>query len=201
MKTVELTLYKLTELSEKAQQKAHETWLRHSDSFDHDAEWVIEEAKTIGELMGIEIERVYYRGFSSQGDGACFEGYYAYKAGGLKAIIEYAPKDKELHAIAANLQDIQKRAFYSLTANVKQRGHYMHENCTVIDVHNTRDRWENCTETQEEGISEFLRDFMRWIYRQLENAYDGYCSFEYFKEECESNEWTFEANGRMNNAK
>ena len=199
MKTVELTLYSFAELSDKAKKKAHDTYLQDGGDFEHIAEFIVEDAKECAECMGIEIEHVYYSGFSSQGDGACFVGSYAYKPGALKAIREHAPQDERLHRIAAGLQDVQKRAFYALRANVKHSGHYMHENCTNIDVKDTRTRWEDASEENEESVSEYLRDFMKWIYRQLEAAYYESCKIEMFADACESNEWTFEESGRMNN--
>lgn len=56
---------------------------------------------------------IYFRGFSSQGDGASFEGVY-----------KYAPQDEALHAIADQLTALQRRNFYQLTARITQRGLY-----------------------------------------------------------------------------
>src|SRR3990167_3827578 len=123
METIEVKVYQFDELNEEAKEKAR-AWFREgnqNDSFY--AESVIDDAKQIGKLMGIDISKVYYSGFWSQGDGACFEGSYAYKKGSLKAIREYAPQDTELHRIATELAMIQRANFYGISGSVKHVGH------------------------------------------------------------------------------
>jgi len=80
MKTVTETynVYSFDELSDKAKNKAMEDYAANL-GFSFYAECIIEDAKTIGELMGIDIDNVYYSGFYSQGDGAMFTGGYGYK--------------------------------------------------------------------------------------------------------------------------
>ncbi|MFA7254446.1 MAG: hypothetical protein WC107_07930 [Patescibacteria group bacterium] len=111
-------VYKFDELSESAKQKAIEDY--RQDGFYY--EWwdaVYEDARQIGEILGIEIDNIYFSGFSSQGDGACFEGKYAYAKGSANGIKGHAPQDEELHRIAKELQILQKKNFYSLSAKVK----------------------------------------------------------------------------------
>ena len=54
---------------------------------------------------------IWFRGFWSQGDGACFEGAYAYVRGATVGIRAHAPQDNELHRIVDTLQAIQRRNF------------------------------------------------------------------------------------------
>lgn len=96
-----ITTYSFDELSDAAKEKARE-WFRSGDDFSYYAKAVIEDAKEIGKIMGIEIEEVYYSGFSSQGDGASFKGHWAYEKGSVKAIKSHATTDTELHRIAAD---------------------------------------------------------------------------------------------------
>ena len=192
--TTTRTLYTFDELSEEAKEKAIiRLYGLNVDGNDwHDA--VYEDAKEIGKLIGIEISKIYFSGFSSQSDGACFEGHYAYAKGSVKAVKDYAPKDETLHGIAENLQHIQVGAFFHLYANVKQRGHYMHENFTEIDVGND---YQDVTESQEEYIKTTLRDFMRWIYRQLEKEYEYLTSEEAIIESIKANEYEFTEDGKL----
>ena len=165
--TTTRNLYTFDELDDNAKERARDWW--RNGGLDYD--WwdsVYEDAETVGALMGIDIDRIYFSGFSSQGDGACFEGSYAYKKGGAKAVTEYAPQDSELPDIARGLQDIQKTHFYALSASVKQSGHYMHELCTDVSVYDDRDGSHADADT-DEAITELLRDFMRWIYSRLES--------------------------------
>jgi len=127
-------VYKFDELSESAKQKAIDDYRQDGIDYDwYDA--VYEDARQIGEILGIKIDNIYFSGFSNQGDGACFEGSYAYTKGNTKEIKDHAPQDEELHRIARELQKLQKKNFYSLSAKVKQSGHYSHEYCTEIEVY------------------------------------------------------------------
>lgn len=192
------TVYTFEELSEAAKQKALQEHASHNDGFY--AECVIEDAKTIASLMGWEIERVYYSGFWSQGDGACFEGVMRYAKGCTKAVKAYAPKDAELHRIAQALQDLQKRNFYAISASVRHSGRYYHSGCTAFDCRDSR-KYPGYLENEEtkEEIVQITRHFMDWIYKQLENAYDYEVSEENFIGLCEDNGYTFLECGTMYN--
>ena len=65
---------------------------------------------------------IWFSGFWSQGDGACFEGYWSHAKGVNARIRDYAPTDATLHCIADRLQAIQRRNFYQLAAEVSRRG-------------------------------------------------------------------------------
>lgn len=194
-RTVCKEVYKFNELSEDIQGKVVEKHYNINVEFDDWYEFTIDDAKEIGKLMGIEIKNIYFSGFSSQGDGACFEGYYEYEREGLKKVKDYAPVDERLHRIAKDLQDIQRKNFYQLKANVKQSGHYLHEYCTRINV----DRYDDkeMTEDAEDKVIEYLRDFMRWIYRQLEQQYDYLTSEEAIIETIQANEYEYTEDGEM----
>lgn len=181
-------VYEFDELSDEAKEKAR-AWYRES-AFGYD--WydsVYEDAKTCGALIGIDIEKIYFSGFSSQGDGACFEGEYRYKKGALKAIKEHAPKDTELHNIAMELQKEQRKYFYSLVAHTKQRGHYHHSGCMHVD---TQDQYG---EIDLDGIKDQLRYFADWIYSQLEKEYDFLNSDAEVDESIIANEYEFTEEG------
>ena len=191
------TVFKFDELSDEAKERAIEKWNENGPDYEW-WDFVYEDAKNIGALMGIEITNIYFSGFWSQGDGACFEGSYQYKKGSVKAVKDYAPVDEELHKIARGLRQVQARNFYGLSASVKQRGHYSHEFCTEIDVADNRDNapWQVSDEVQE-AIADLLRDLMRWIYRTLEKEYEYMTSAEVVGETLRINEYEFLENGRM----
>ena len=173
MRQETVNIYQFSELSEEAKETARDWW--RAGGLDY--EWwdgVYETAKDAGAILGIDIEDIYFSGFWSQGDGACFVGQYEYKKGALTAIKKEFPTSKELHQIAADLQTVQKPAFYSLSAGVTHSGHYNHEYCTDIVVTDTRLDYydDSATKDQSEGIEEALRDFMRWIYSMLESEYE-----------------------------
>ncbi len=195
MKTIEINLYKFEELSDEAKKKAIQECQENEYYLDY--EWwdgIYEDATTIAGLMGIEIDKIYFNGFWSQGDGACFVGDYRYKTGALKAVKKYAPLDTYLHTIAERLQKLQKRYFYQLTATIKHRGHYYHENSNeiIIDTLNS-DRY--ISDDTDEELTDILRDYMRWIYTQLNNEYDYLMSDESVSEHLIANEYEFTENG------
>jgi len=197
MKTITVNVYSFNELSDEAKKKARE-WYRDGG---FDFEWwdfVYDDSITIAGLMGIDISKIYFSGFYSQGDGACFEGYYSYKINSVNLVKEYAPEDKELRRIIETLQAIQKKHFYKLSANVKHRGHYYHENCTEIQVYKDGNYLHSESELQaEDEISECLRDFMMWIYKSLENNWDYLNSDESVDETIEANDYEFDESGNL----
>lgn len=192
MQTHEITTYRFGELSLEAQEKALDAnryW-----NVEGGTEWwdsTHEDVKEIGKILGIEIDKIWFSGFCSKGDGACFEGRYEYVKGSAKKIREYAPKDEELHGIADVLAKLQRPYFYGLYADVKHRGHYMHENCTDIEVR--EDEYEH--EIPADDVAETLRDFMRWIYRSLEKQHEYLTSDDCVKETLIANETEFLESG------
>lgn len=194
--TITKTLYKFDELSNEAKEKAIEKH-REFDSEMWDPESVLDDAKEIAGLMGIEIDKTYYSGFWSQGDGACFTGVYSYRKGSVKAVKHYAPMDTELHRIAQGLQDIQKSNFYGLSAVVDHSGHYYHELCTHISVERSADNYQDMTADAEQEITELLRDYMQWIYSQLEKEYEYQASEPAIIENIEANDYEFDEFGNL----
>lgn len=193
MQVIETKVYTFDELNDKAKEQARQ-WYRENDDFSFHAESVIDDAKEIAKLMGINISSIYFSGFWSQGDGACFEGRYAYTKGALKAIKEHAPLDKTLHRIAKDLQEAQRPAFYRLEAHVKHRGHYQHSGRTEIEVYNTEHPYSNVP--QEGDIKDALRSFIDWIYSQLDKENDYQNSDEVVDDNIIANEHTFTESGK-----
>ena len=199
-------VFTFDELSDAAKEKARDWWRGNLDSSDYDC--VIEDTLAISKLMGIDIDNrthegrngknwsepcIWWSGFSSQGDGACFEGHYEYKKGSVKELKAYAPVDERLHRIVEGLFEIQKANFYQLKANVKHRGHYNHAYCTDIDV----ERWDgkDMTDGAEETVTQLLRDFMNWIYKQLDEHNEYLYSEEQVDEAILCNEYEFYEDG------
>lgn len=137
-------------------------------------ESVYDDAREIGQIIGVEIGDIYFSGFSSQGDGACFTGSYSYAKGAAKRIREYAPLDKELHGLADRLQTIQARHFYQLTASISRghlSNHYSHSGTMSVDVEDARDSWRDIGDADDD-IRDVLREFADWIYARLESDYE-----------------------------
>lgn len=185
MRQETVTYYTFEELTSEAQEKAIEANrdINVDHSFWH--ECTIDDCKTIMELIGIEVKEIYFSGFSSQGDGACFIGEFDYKKGCLKSVKEYAPNDTELHQLVESYIAVQKRGFYQLSGVVGHVGHYYHSGCTRVAVCGTN------SEDLQDDVTQALRDFMDWIYTRLEKEYEYLTSDDAVKETLIANEYEF----------
>jgi hypothetical protein len=209
------TVYYFDELNDKAKEQVRDWYMEGALSF----EWwgdTFEDAKQCAAILGIEIDEksekrvnvsthkegvttspaIYFSGFSSQGDGACLEGQYGYAEDAPQAIRSHAPSDTELHRIADELEALQQKNDCRLRATVKHRGHYYHSRCTDIDVTRDGEAGTDATEETVEALSELLRDFMTWIYRQLETEHDHQLSDETVDESIRANEYEFTESGK-----
>ena len=112
MRTQTTTIYKFDELSDEAKQIAidgnrswnvqdFEWWESSFDSFAEAADlFGLDIRQTVNPGAGrCFIPTIFFSGFSSQGDGACFEGEYAHKKGALGATKQAFPADSELLCI------------------------------------------------------------------------------------------------------
>ena len=188
MREKTIKLYKFDELSDEAKREAMD-WYRE---INLDYEWydnIYDYAKQCGEIIGIDIDKIHFSGFSFQGDGACFTGSYSYAKKSVKAIMKYAPQDKELHTIALELQREQRKHFYNLSARMDHRGFYYHSGCMMTDVYKDGLDYDNDT------IVEQLRYFADWIYSRLEEEYDFLNSDEQIAENIRDNEYEFLEDG------
>lgn len=204
----EKTEFTFAELSDRAQEKAREKWREH-EPYDDWWDTTYEDAETIGNLLGIDFAdkvvgktkdgraitetAIYFTGFWSQGDGACFEGRWERPTHDIAAKVrEHAGTDEELHGIADSFAELAKRCERNPpVVRVKQRGNCCHEYSTSIDVEfDDPDRNElqemvaaaldraAGMDTFETDITEALRSFMRWIYSQLEAEHEDLTSDE-----------------------
>jgi len=139
--------------------------------------------------------RIWYSGFCSQGDGACFEGRYQYAAGATRAIRAHAPQDGELHRIADGLAAIQRRNFYQLSAGIRHEGRYYHEYTMAIAVEREAVTMQDMTPGADDLIVELLRDLARWLYRQLEQEYWYQLSDSVVDEAILANDYSFTEDG------
>ena len=195
--TVETKVFKINELSDEAKQAAILALSDINVNYDW-WDFIYEDAKTIGKLMGINISDIYFSGSYSRGGGACFEGSYEYARGSVAAVKAYAPKDTELHRIVAELAAEQRKCFYQIRASVKQSGHRY---CTDFNVDFESHTGDQNYYSEEAGtnVIELLRDYMLWIYKQLGSSHDHLTSEEAVVETIEANEYEFTVDGDLYN--
>lgn len=191
----EVQIFKFSELSDDAKQKAIEYFAQNND-FEYSAEHVIDNAKEIAERFGLYIDKIYYSGFWNQGDGASFTGSYKYKKGALAEIIKEYPTYTELHGLVKRLQEAQRRGFYRLEASINTSGNYCHAYSMRISVEDREEPYKN-VESLEDDITEELRDYANLIYKDLRDEYEYQTSEEAITENIESNDYDFLEDGEL----
>ena len=207
---ISTTVYCIDELPACAKDRAR-TWYREG-GFDHD--WydaVYEDFQRIAEILGIRLKTrttrlvggrtrqdpcIWFSGFWSQGDGACWEGWYSYRKSAAADLRAYAPQDKTLHRIAETLQAAQRRNFYQLRAEVSHRGTYYHAFTMTVSVTRDSSAAAEVIGDADVVVTEALRDLANWLYRQLEQEYDHLTSDEAMDETLVVNGYTFTTEGR-----
>ena len=150
-------------------------------------EFVYEEFKERMAKVGIEVDKIYFSGFWSQGDGACFEG----TINPLRFFRKHFPQ--EYPTIRLVLR-------HGGTARISCRhsGHYYHEHSTSFSIDydmpsnvmpTPTDFHELIVEGYDASMElemsdfetqsvELFRKYMRELYRELEKEYDNLTSDE-----------------------
>ena len=224
MRIKQTKVYQYDELSDEAKEKAR-GWYRDVNCDDtYWSESVTDDAATIAEFLGLDINQeayktiggetrhkptVYFSGFWSQGDGACVEGTWRASDVKVDELKEYAPQDKELHRIVDGLAEIAKE-YPDGYFKVRHRGHYSHSGCTHFDIElpceafdeaeydsPEHKRLDEKISDDEETLKELARDFMNWIYKQLEKEWDYQNSNEQVEESIRTNEYEFLKDGTI----
>ena len=222
MRIKQTKVYQYDELSDKAKEKARD-WYREGDcDYTYWSESVIDDAATIAEFLGLDINQtayktmggetryqptVYFSGSGSQGDGACVEGTWRASDVKVDKLKEHAPQDTELHRIVDGLADLAKE-YPDGSFTVKHSGHYYHSGCTHFNMElpcealdeaeydsPEHKRLDEKIRNDEETLKELARDFMDWIYKQLEQEWTYQNSDEQVEESIRANEYEFLEDG------
>lgn len=188
------TIYNFDELSDAAIVRARE-WYREGGL---EYEWwddTFADAKICLAFLGFEITNIFFSGFASQGDGACFEGRWrAVDVKTVKAMKKHAPQDITLHVLASTFRKLSK-SYPGAAFSVKHHGHYSHEFCTAFTF-DDEGLPDYVKDGPEDQLTDAARDAMCWIYRQLEQEYDYLTSDEQVDETIRANEYEFTEDGR-----
>lgn len=203
----EKTEFKFEELSERAKDKAREEYT--SGDYPGYDWWddVYEDAVRIGQMIGIEIgatthvstkgrnyttTNIWFCGFGSQGEGACFDGDYRYAPNAAKHI-DQETNDEELLRIAKELtlmqvtQRLQGLEYFTAVIHAERNNSIRTE---------IRD-WgvDEVGEPDEEAFAQLMEDFASWIYKQLEAENDYLYSDEYVDERLSEDDCLFDEDG------
>lgn len=187
-------IYQFDELSDTAKEYALQKQAEfEAEVFDPD--YVLTDADTIAELLGIELARdkndgisVYYDTYRKD---ISLKGKYYYKKGAVKAVKEYAPQDQTLHRIAQNLVDAQKHCKYAVYAEL-YHGNYNRQGIELNSEYNLDNK-----EKYVEMIDNALREFAAWVLQQIEKEYDYRISAEAGEYSIKAKEYEFYEGGEM----
>ena len=167
---------------------------RHRDAYVCDKWWddVYEAFKEDMSAIGVYVKTIYFSGFWSQGDGACFEGHVADWVKFLTAL----DKPDAARAMA------DREDYTGVSLAWSHSGHYYHEHCTTFDADLAIDNpydgakqplrrvaWEavhgidGLLAPLEDEFVEFLKDKMRDLYKQLEEEHEYLTSDEVVTED------------------
>ena len=187
MKTIEVNLYSFNELSEEAQKFAIEKTQNSENYLDYDwYESTYEHHKELIQAAGFDIDRLYFSGFWSQGDGAMFE-YSRFEG---EILLNQFIDQLKLSPMRKNW--IKNNICVS--GKGTQGGMYFHENsCSHSinwevdngDLHYTRPfyQWlESIGEDFEDFVTKIYKDLCQKLYKALENEYNDLKSDETVKD-------------------
>ena len=193
--------------TDDAKERARD-WFREGIESDELADY--NDWETIAEILGVTFRThpvklygggvryepvIHWSGFSSQGDGASWEGSYSYAKQAPRRIRDHAPLDATLHRIADDLAAVQRRFGYRLSAKVTQSGYYSHSGTMSVETEYDGNPDRDLGSAPDD-IRHALRAFADWIYRQLESQWEYLHAAEQVDESLLCNGYTFTADGR-----
>ena len=191
MKTIKTKVYLFNELSEDAKIKAIEDAQNAQINTDYDwHQFIVEDFKEkMYKQYGIDVSNVYFNGFYSQGDGACFEGNVN--------IYEYLKQTKQLTRYKSILKYVKE---YLPNINIKQSGHYYHSKSMTF----TDNYFFEASETIQNVLYEIMDEIIEiceeesdTLYRELEDEYQRIVSDEAIADTLIANEYYFTEDGTM----
>jgi len=122
--------------------------------------------------VGIEVEDMHFSGFSSQGDGACFEG-------------QVTDWPKFLESVGYTCPALIALAKTTWFFKVTHRGHYYHENCTSFsyDMTSPDDYSESEMDEFIDMCSPYATDIQNAAFVSILQGYDSNKLYDEFEEE------------------
>lgn len=222
MRTIELHIFKYSELSDKAKEKARDRYREALAGDNFFAEYVIEDFHETLKALGFDPYKrvssratgynaklrstVQWSGFWSQGDGAAFEGRWRAENFNPKELLANRPVDAlsndatnanaELHRIAAEILACKKAGLLNATIRAA-RGFFMAlDDAQAFDPNDPEDSRDADTGLRVRFI-DAARDLASGFYKALESEYKYWNSDEQIAETIEANEYEFYADGRQ----
>ena len=187
MKVLQTKIYSFSELSKDAKAKAVESLRDINVDYDNWHDYIIEDYTEKLEALGYRNIKIFYSGFWSQGDGACYTAKVD--------IYEWLKAHKLSNKYKA-LFNVSKEG--GISATISHSSHYYYSTSTSLEESGI---WEESTKVQSQyGEIEKLilaeREQMgNELYRALESAYEEEQKDENVINTIEANEYSFLEDG------
>ena len=202
MKIVEIKTYKFDELSKESQDVAIEHFRQWIGEVDDSGQFVIEMWEEELAEKGFEDAKIYYSGFWSQGDGACFDADVNWKQ--FIKFYKLEEKYKELMEYAKE---------YEMTFSIHSTGfsnHYSHSKTRYVELENIEpdygmDNKETAKSKEMEILAQNLEgeieatryELSEELYKELEAAYEETQTDEYVIDGIKANDYDFTEDGKV----
>ena len=220
MRTVEKQVFTFDELSESVKSRVLDKFRDINVNYDEWCDYIFDDFQEVAKRLGFDINRkdIRFTGFYSQGDGASFTGSLILSESWTpKDLINYKSNDEALKKIAESLSTLTSSIFDFYHAMKGDQIDVEIKSHSVRDVHECNvycevDQFafgetfgDECPKSVSQSAMEYddsltdevLRPLCRWLYSQLESAYDGFTSDEFVKESIEANKFEFYADGEI----
>jgi len=183
-------LYTFDELAPAAREKV----LERERHINVEGEWydhVLDEWKGRLEGLGYEEPRIFFSGFGSQGDGACFEARV-----NLEAWLKQHGLGRKCGRLGRAFRDGE------VEIRLRHSGHYYHPYSTDVEDHYSGPDDEVARELEEAKalIESEKVELSRDIYRELEDDYFALTSDEAVTETLRINDYLFHGDGCLAHA-
>ena len=205
MRTVSVNVYNYEELADDAKEKVLAEQRNANVRFNDWFELIIDAWKCSLEEFAFFAPRIYFSGFYSQGDGACFECDSIYSDRLFESV------RAEIDTFSKEFQEVfktQEEALFNFMENyvsftIETSIHrYCHENTRYIDwdIHNDDEKakhFEKFIDEIGEWLEEKRKTFCKEIYQQLEEEYEEQTSDDSVIYTVSGNEYEFFEDGRL----
>ena len=212
---IERVVYSFDELTDDAKKTARQEWVDQNRDYPYEDWWQFDDFVTCASLLGIEIDcedrtnpysvhnikwakpKIYFSGFSSQGDGASFVGHYRSKPDALAAIIAHAPTDETLRDFAERLTALQVTAMLEFSDQIeaeitKSSSNYSHSMTMHVNVLAVERPDSEIADHEIKELTDILRSFADWMYGELEAQYHWHFSDECLDGELQDGEFAID---------
>ena len=181
MREMTVTVYSFNELSEAAQERALNDF-RYTDVEFNWYEDTFDTIRAAGKLIGLDIGQIHFDAYSY----CTFDADYEYVRGAAKAVRKGFSWADDLCKVAKDLQDLQKRHFYSLSCAVTKGRSMNYYRCFRFGE-----------DYECDDLGDILDDFAHWARILLRDEYKYLTSDEAVKEAIEANEYEFTEDGKL----